>query len=814
MAARVFGTLMIWVATATVSPAFGGELLVKDGKPQAEIVVAEKPTRMVLLAATELQEYVEKISGAKLPIRNEPSDGGVVRIYVGRSAGTDRLQIRNEDLEHGAFRMQSGDNWLALVGRDRDFVLPRFHLKSPADLPEFMKEWDKATGEHWSFANGNLYKEYSDVLKVWARDERGSLNAVYEFLRLQGVRWYLPGELGEVVPKKSNLELPQIDKVVRPDFALRYPYQYMRMFGHPEATRDEVLWQLRLGWNLAADVIGDFGMGLSHGMNPIYEREEVRKAHPEYYTLFNGKRDELKVNESRPCLSSEGLFQQNVKYVRAMYDLLDAPMVSLMPQDGYVNLCQCELCQGKGTLERGWDGQISDYVWDYVNRVAREVYKTHPHRKVSCYAYGAYLLPPKKIESLSPNIVVGICQNRNFFHDPAERRKFLELRQAWLAKMPEGHKQLVINDYYLHARPFTLPNMPYFLPRAIAEDLRSLKGISLGDFIEVYRDPKGTSTLAVDHLNLYVTSRFWWDANQDFDALLNEYCTDFYGPASQEMKALIVYCEAHLADLSKNAETIGQVFELLAKAQSKVAADSVHAKRIALLADYIRPMRDLREQLARGRKDVPDAAAFERKEGEIKLDGKLDEPFWVGNWVYELRDLETGKPPRSATSFRMGWTNEALYFGIRCEDRDTKNLNVGTTKNEDGNLWNGDCLEVLLETQSHSYYQIAFNSAGALIDLDRKKGLDTLWSSGAKVATHTADDHWSAEIRIPVVGAQQAILNPQYGVAGRQPTLSYPWYFNVCRQRIRPNEHEASAFSPTGAKSFHDQKKFGKLHVR
>lgn len=801
-------------AAVLAPPSLGDTFMVKDGKPQAEIVIAEKPPRMVKLAAGELQEYVHNISGARLPIRTAPSDDCRLQIYVGRSTHTDRLGVTDDGLKHDAFRMKSGGNWLALVGRDSDFAIPKIYLKTPADLPHFIKEWDKITGEHWGFANGNLYKEFSNLLKVWARDERGSLNAVYEFLRMQGVRWYMPGELGEIVPKTANLVLPRIDRTVRPDFALRYPYQIGRMFGHEGATRDEVLWQLRLGWNLAADVIGDFGMGLSHGMNPIYEREEVRRAHPDYYALFNGRRDELKVNEARPCLSSEGLFKQNVKYARAMFDLLDAPLVSVMPQDGYVNLCQCELCMGKGTLERGWDGQISDYVWGYVDRVAREVYKTHPSKKVNCFAYGAYLLPPRKIDMLSPNIIVGICQNRNLFHDAGERRKFLELRKAWLAKMPAGHKQLVIYDYYLHARPFTLPNMPFFMPRTIAEDLRSLKGISIGDFIEVYREPKGMNTLAVDHLNLYVTSRYWWDADQDFDKLLDEYCRDFYGPASAEMKAFIVYCEANLQDLGKNARKIDTIFDLLGKAQARVKADTPHGKRIAFLADYIRPMKDLRDQLARGRQNVPEASAFERNKADIKLDGKLDDKFWQGNWSYELRELETGKPPYMTTSFRIGWADDAVYFGIRCQDRDTKKLNIGTTKNEDGNIWNGDCVEILLETQSHGYYQIAFNPAGALIDLDRIKGLDSLWSSGAEVATHIGKDFWSAEIRIPVVGEQQAILNPKFGVAGRRPSASFPWYFNVCRQRIRPSEREASAFAPTGTSSFHDPKKFAKLQLR
>lgn len=804
----------IVVAAAMTDACGAAEFIVADGTPRAEIVISETPTRTVKLAAEELQTYVEKITGGKLPIVTMATNAAPVKIYIGRSEFTDAQGIQTDDLKHGAFRIRSGPNWLALIGQDADFVKPKFFLASPSDMPQFLKDWDTATGEHWGFANANLYKEHQGELKIWARDQRGSLNAVYEFLRRQGVRWYLPDELGEIVPTQKSLELPVVDDTIKPDFAFRYPYQYARMFGHEGTTRVEALWQMRLGWNLAPDVMGDFGMSLSHGINPITERPEVRAAHPEFYMLTNGQRDELKVGQARQCLSSPGLFQRNVKYIRKMYELVDAPMVSIMPQDGYVVLCQCDLCQGKGTLVRGWEGQISDYVWDYVNRVAAEVYKTHPERKVSCCAYGAYLLPPEKIEKLSPNIVVGICQTRATFLDPAERNKFEELRAAWMEKIPAGKDQFITYDYYLTGRPFTAPHLPNFYPKAIAHDLKSLKGISIGDFIEVWRDLKGIESLVPDHLNLYVTSRCWWDADLDIDALLAEYYREFYGPAADEMKAFVDYSEAHLVTLKKDAAQMSRAMELFAAAKAKANPDTIYGKRLAWMADYFQPMHDLRDQLAKGREDVPEAAAFLREAKDLKLDGKLDEPFWDKIWVNSLSELETGRQPYMGTSFRMAWTEKDIVFGVRCEDRDTKQLAIGARKNEDPAMWSGDCIEVLLETQSHAYYQLALNPSGALIDLDRDKGLNTTWNSAAQAACHIGDGFWSAEIRIPVVGEQQSTIDPNNGVAGRQPSSTYPWYFNVCRQRVRPDESEYSAFSPTGAASFHINKKFGRLIVR
>jgi hypothetical protein len=47
--------------------------LADEGKAYAEIIISESPARSTRLAAAELQTCVAKISGARLPIRVEPS---------------------------------------------------------------------------------------------------------------------------------------------------------------------------------------------------------------------------------------------------------------------------------------------------------------------------------------------------------------------------------------------------------------------------------------------------------------------------------------------------------------------------------------------------------------------------------------------------------------------------------------------------------------------------------------------------------------------------------------------------------------------
>jgi len=321
-----------------------------------------------------------------------------------------------------------------------------------------------------------------------------------------------------------------------------------------------------------------------------------------------------------------------------------------------------------------------------------------------------------------------------------------------------------------------------------------------------------------NHLNVYVTARYYWDADQDVDAMLNEYYRLFYGPAAGEMKAFIEFSEANWPLMRAKVEPIDKAFELLDNAR-KAAGDTIYGKRVALVMEYVQPMKTLRDKLAAGRKGVPQAVAVERKSTDLKLDGRLDKPFWKDAPVYELKELVTGRPPVSGAWFKVAWIDDrSILFGIHCEDADMKGLNIGTKENDDANMWNGDVVEILLETPSHAYYQIAINAAGALIDLDRKEGMDSRWSSEAQVVTHVGDMFWSVEARIPTADWLEGGFDPMKKVNGKKPEETAPWYFEVCRVRRRGDKDgtdvECSAFSPVGTMSFHVPMKFGELIVK
>jgi len=208
----VFTSVLFSLCVSTFQAFAADAFLVKNGKPSAEIIIAEEPPRTTRLAARELQTYVEKISGAKLQIMTESSNEFPVKVYVGRSAHTDRLKVSPDGLKYGAYRIVSGNDWLVLIGDDTNFVPIDPWPRSNSDWVSgrVHAEWDRITGATWGNPMSQMRKHYTGrawdfgkpehelvdkngEVHVWGFDERGSFNAVCGFLRGLGVRWYMPG---------------------------------------------------------------------------------------------------------------------------------------------------------------------------------------------------------------------------------------------------------------------------------------------------------------------------------------------------------------------------------------------------------------------------------------------------------------------------------------------------------------------------------------------------------------------------------------------------------------------------------------------
>jgi len=754
--------------------------------------------------------------------RADDRHAGTVAIFVGTSRHTASLGLATDELEHGAFRMDSGVDWLALLGPDHDYVPiePWGRSRSAEETARVNRGWDKITGDTFWNPARDLHFRYHPELDVWDQDDAGTFNAVHEFLRGLGCRWFAPGEIGEVIPSRDTVALPDVHRTVAPDFAVR------RFIYSTEHTGigAKALWNLRLGLNHGAELVG-FPQ-ICHGMKFVIKREEMKRAHPDMYLLRGGTRDTTFKEDGVPNLLSPRLFEKQVKHVRAMFDHFREPMHNIDPVDGYGGLTADDPAwTAQLTPARGWQGSMSDHVWGYLNRVALEVHRSHPDRLVSALAYGAYTLPPESIGRLSPNLALIETRHRQDFWDESVWNERRALRARWLERLPSG--VCLTWDYSTNARPDQRGRPVYFM-RQIARDLRELQGVTLGEQIEIYTHPRGQETslgydeLAIEHLNLYLAARLYWDVDQDVDVILDDYFSAYFGPAADAMRAFVTHAEANWMHMSTDPAKIGESLTLLADARRAVDPDSLPGRRISRIAEVMQPLPTLQRQLSRPRETDLSYRALEthQTDGQAMkskpLDGIVDPAWWGTYRIAPLLPVRPGGPPSGAPArFQVLREGSILHFGIVCEEPDMQGTAGAPTRNDDEKILSGDHVLLLIETPTRSHYEIAINPAGAVYDADEAPGgRGVVWSSGAQVAVHRGEGRWSVEVRLPVVGEDAFTLDPEKGIAGAEPKELFPWHFNLGRLRVRDGKSEYTAYSPTGAEDFRVPAKFAKLWSR
>lgn len=814
--------------------ALGAPFLVENGEARAQIVIAPERPRLVGLAALELQYYVEKISGARLPIVTEPGDG-MVNLYIGASEHTEKLGVRIDGLQYGAYRISTGPDWMAFTGTDYDYVPPHPYPVSNSGREKAIAEWDAITADYtdtaWEMPWDTNYKrwwnprEFDDLmaerygadnksvwnphdvswsrsynregynLGYWMRDESGSLNAVYSYLRSLGVRWYMPGDTGEVIPQRATIELEPRSVIDKPDFPMRAFFWYnYSMFSY-----DHTIWARRIGINSTYSVLGEIGH--AHGLAHVHGRKEMQEKYPERYALYGGHRDTDHRGYGTACHSSEELVQEAINFGRFMFDHYDQPHISLFPVDGF-KLCGCEKCEGKSA---------SEVVWTFVDKVARELYKTHPDRIVSGGAYTSYVDPPESIDQFTPNVAVLICnRGRPLMDDPVKWEAYWSQVQLWASKLGPGRLMRVENNRYTlgDRKPIDFPTLH---PRAMAKDLSALNGLCLGETNEESQTGGRWKAPGLDHLNLYINARFLWDAGQDIEAVLAEYFTLFYGPVAAEVQ--LAFDRAEVAYDALRFDTSSTLREAkinrlaaavdfnqrLNDALAKVGAETIYGQRIQAVLDDLKPLAELTQQLEEAR-NAPDPRADAPVILGVNADSGAAPP------TYELKDIVTGEPPEHKTTFQVTWEDGNLIFDFRCYDDDMESLFITD------DVWGGDSVALMIETPVHAYYQIEVNPDGVIFDADRSSGLVKRWESQAQVTTEKHADHWRAVISIPVMAPEKNQGDPYHYVVGPKPSKDQLWYIQVGRVRVRPAGRVPQAIMATGG-TYHDKAKFAKLAI-
>jgi hypothetical protein len=659
--------------------------------------------------------------------------------------------------------------------------------------------------------------------------EQGTSYAVHDFLeRFCDVRWYGPKEDMIYYPQKKTLAVKPQNIQRRPTFLYRGlwpPFAFgivQTLWDNPSQREMNLFW--------ARHKAGGEKYACNHSFYGYYDR--FLKTHPEFFAKgYEGQPPQM-------CYSNPGFIAQVIQDAKDYFDgkgthpgaFAAGDYFALVPMDN--NLwCKCEECQSQLDPERRNDffsnGYASDYWFNFVNKVAGEILKSHPKKFIATLAYWEYAYHPKKVKLL-PNISVQMCLHIRNFWAPAMRDNDLNLYKEWIAK--EKGRRFYLWLYYCFPEEIAMNGGFHCFPGFFAHTASKYYKMFAKDGIRgVFLNGLG------EQIDTYVTLKLLDDPNIDVDKLLDEFFSRYYGSASEPMKKMYLMIEKIYGDpanypeyVQKEKRHFHQTEEIawgylgteermrelgkLMEEAKRLAKTDLEKKRVSLFEKGVwQYMVEGREMYLRKKRIEEKKRTLEPEREKLRAEapprisipsvpscsGDLDKVNWDNAVVLDKWYTVEGYPTERKLEARL--VKDEGYLYIRLEEK----LPTERLKNSE-DIWTGDDWEIFLAEQRDApYYQIGIAPDGRSASYyyeGIRQGMKK-WESEARVKSEILPDRWIVSIALPLKNLK--------GVAQSQRLYAnfYRASFTLDDLKLR----ELLAWSPNFSSDFHQLTRLGEL---
>jgi len=458
-------------------------VLVRGGNPRAVLVLAQDafqyetpvtrgrrrrqippPGADERLAAEDLQEHLLKISGTSLEIVSQRDPlGDRLPIYVGTSADS---------------------------------------------------KLDAATRKHGDNPGAFSLVVDDDSISIRGLSPSGTLNGTYELLEQLGVRWFMPGELGTVIPQMATVAIKQQVTTQSPSF----PSRHLQGVNAPDWER-----RTRLGGPYFPASHGIPGLG--HGKN-----NQLFDEHPEYYSLIDGERKPRQL-----CVSNPEVLRIAINATKEYFrSRTESEMMGIGANDGR-GFCECKDCtelDGGDYDPFGHFPSMTDrYVW-FFNRVLRGIEDEFPHKRLGFYAYSVYNRPPVKVKPdsrLVPAVaLITLCRLHGMDNPVCPEKSY----EQWIIK--EWGK--LVPEVYYRGYWFNLadPGLPFFMVDRMRREVSLGKELGIAGW-----RVESPYNWAASAPSRYIACKLMWDDTADVDVLMGDFYQKFFGPAAGPAKRYV-----------------------------------------------------------------------------------------------------------------------------------------------------------------------------------------------------------------------------------------------------------------------------------
>ena len=473
---QIFTVLSAWVLASLAATLRAEITLVENGQSPYRIVVASSASASERFAAEELQRYLEKISGARLPIVPDNGERTAQEIVLGAASVPGDAAAPNSAPQPGpdGFTLRTLGNRLQIIG----------------------------TGP------------------------RGTLYGVYALLEEKlGVRWFTPDV--EQVPRQSRIVLADLSETHTPAF------EYREVFWSEFIRDADFAAKHRL--NGFSYKLEDKHGGRAVVYYPFVHSFDLLippslfETHPEYFPLIDGKRKNGYVQR---CLSNPEVLRIATERVRQwIQEHPEASIISVSQNDTFNN-CQCPECKSLDDAE----GSPAASLLKFVNAIAEAIEKDHPHVRIDTLAYQYTRKPPKTIRP-HKNVIVRLCSIECCFAHPFdqcpanENRQFVEDIKAWEKVAPLLYVWDYTTNFGNYQQPF--PNRKVLQANAQFFANHQVKGL----FEQGNYSAGGGGEM--EPLRAYLLAKLLWNPAADVEQLTDEFLNAYYGQAAPSIRAYL-----------------------------------------------------------------------------------------------------------------------------------------------------------------------------------------------------------------------------------------------------------------------------------
>ncbi|HAU39163.1 MAG TPA: hypothetical protein DCX07_15790 [Phycisphaerales bacterium] len=391
-------------------------------------------------------------------------------------------------------------------------------------------------------------------LRIYGQSRAGLLYGAYEFLRMQGWRWYAPGLLGETVPvRRRELVLPRQTVVSGSLMPLGRGFDFE---GVSKESAELLLWMARNRLNLCGCRLNTTALARKLGMTlcavghifeamlapdrPLPSGRTLWEEHPDWYGLpASGRyrKDEALNTQFCVCRPELVRFVADELVALLMGDLREADRLAIWGFDTWGSTCCCPACRALGNST----DRALHFLSQLRHALAQERTAGRLDHEVTLttngYEGNDTLQPPAGATPQNLIEAGDLCTfypiNRCYRHDFADAQcpTNTRYRQALEGRLRAQPVQpLRIGEYYNVSK---FEDLPLLFTTRIAHDIPFYVGLGVRGITYMHVPLVNWAMRALTQ-SLY--AQLAWDPRTDVAEFLREYFHGYYGPHAPVMR--------------------------------------------------------------------------------------------------------------------------------------------------------------------------------------------------------------------------------------------------------------------------------------